>query len=96
MVKKKCKNLGLEIVAGLTPPLTQNYFFSLSQKFVTKKVGCFCHFLKKLAFLVKFDMKSDSLTHFHSRNVYFYIHNYNSSKVPALDMFLKKLGSHPP
>ena len=31
----------------------------------------------------------DSLTHFHSRNVYFYIHYNNSLKVKALDMFKK-------
>ena len=36
----------------------------------------------------------DSLTHFHSRNVYFYIHYNNSLKVTALDMFQKNLGSH--
>ena len=37
----------------------------------------------------------DFLTHFHSRNVYFYIHfNYNL-KVTALDVFQKNLGSHP-
>ena len=30
----------------------------------------------------------DSMTHFHSKNVYFYIHIYsNSLKVIALDMF---------
>ena len=40
----------------------------------------------------------DSPTHFHSRNVYFYIHySYcNSLKVTALDMFQKILGSRPP
>ena len=38
----------------------------------------------------------DSLTHFHSRNVYFYIHYGDSLKVTALDIFQKKLGSHPP
>ena len=37
----------------------------------------------------------DSLTHFHSRNVYFYIHYSNSLKVTALDMLQKILGSHP-
>ena len=37
----------------------------------------------------------DSVTHFHSRNVYFYIHYSNSLKVTALDMFKKNLGSHP-
>ena len=37
----------------------------------------------------------DSLTHFHSRNVYFYIHFSNNLKVTALDMFQKILGSHP-
>ena len=37
----------------------------------------------------------NSLTHFHSRNVYFYIHYSNSLKVTALDMFQKTLGSHP-
>ena len=36
-----------------------------------------------------------SLIHFHSRNVYFYIHYSNSLKVTALDMFLKQMGSHP-
>ena len=29
----------------------------------------------------------DSLTHFLSKNVYFYIHHSNSSKVTALDIF---------
>ena len=38
----------------------------------------------------------DSLTQFHSKNVYFYEHYSNSLKVTALDMFLKKMGSHPP
>ena len=33
----------------------------------------------------------DFLTHFHSRNVYFYIHYNNSLKVTALDMFQKNL-----
>ena len=37
----------------------------------------------------------DSLTHFHSRNVYFYTHFSNNLKVTALDMFHKNLGSHP-
>ena len=37
----------------------------------------------------------DSLSHFHSRNVYFYIHYSNSLKVKALNMFKKSLGSHP-
>ena len=37
----------------------------------------------------------DSLTHFHSRNVYFYIHFSNNLKVTALDVFKKNLGSHP-
>ena len=37
----------------------------------------------------------DSLTHLHSRNVYFYIHYSNSLKVLALDMFQEILGSHP-
>ena len=37
----------------------------------------------------------DSLTYFHSRNVYFYIHYNDSLKVTALDMFKKKMGSHP-
>ena len=37
----------------------------------------------------------DSLTHFHSRNVYFYINFSNNLKVTALDMFQKNLGSHP-
>ena len=33
---------------------------------------------KKTAFLIKFDIKTDYLTHFYSRNVYFYIHrSYN-------------------
>ena len=36
----------------------------------------------------------DSLIHFHSRNVYFYIHYSDSLKVIALDMFQKMLGSH--
>ena len=31
----------------------------------------------------------DSLTHFYSRNVYFYIHYSNGLKVTALDMFHK-------
>ena len=44
-------------------------FFSLSQFFFTKKV-IFCHFLK-IWYQKK---KMDSLTHFHLRNVYFYIH----------------------
>ena len=35
----------------------------------------------------------DSLTHFHSRNVY--LHYNNSLKVTALDMFKKSLGSQP-
>ena len=38
----------------------------------------------------------DSLTHFDSRNVYFYIHHSNSLKVTALDMFIKKIGFTPP
>ena len=37
----------------------------------------------------------DSLTHFHSRNVYFYIHYSYSLKVTVLDMFKKILGSYP-
>ena len=37
----------------------------------------------------------DFLTHFHSRNVYFYIHYSNSLKVTVLDMFQTNLGSHP-
>ena len=37
--------------------LTQSYFGSLSQKFLTKKV-VFCHFLKKSSFLVQFDIKN--------------------------------------
>ena len=37
----------------------------------------------------------DSLTHFHSRNLHFYIHYCYSLKVAALDMFKKNLGSHP-
>ena len=37
----------------------------------------------------------DSLTHFHSKNVYFYIHYSNSLKVTALDM-LKKNCVHTP
>ena len=36
-----------------------------------------------------------SLTHFHSKNVYFYIHYSNSLKITALDMFQKNLSSHP-
>ena len=32
----------------------------------------------------------DSLTHFQSRNVYFYKHYNNSLKVTALNMFKKK------
>ena len=36
----------------------------------------------------------DSLTHFHFRNVYFYIHYCNSLKVTALDMFQQNSGSH--
>ena len=35
----------------------------------------------------------DSLTHFHLRNVHFYIHYSNSLKVTALDMLHKMLGS---
>ena len=62
---------------------------------MTKKVGVFGHFLKQSAFLVKFDIKMDSLTHFHSRNVYFYIHYNNSLQVTALDMFQKKIGFTP-
>ena len=38
----------------------------------------------------------DSLTHFHSRNVYFYIHFSNNLKVTALDMFFKKIWVHTP
>ena len=38
----------------------------------------------------------DSLTHFFPRNVYICIHLCNNLKVTALDMFLKKMGSHPP
>ena len=34
----------------------------------------FCHFLKNSALWSNLISKSDSLTHFHSRNVYFYIH----------------------
>ena len=37
----------------------------------------------------------DSLTHFHSRNVYFYIHYINILKVKALDMFKKNIGFTP-
>ena len=37
----------------------------------------------------------DSLTHFHSRNVYFYIHYSNSLKVTALNM-LQKIWIHTP
>ena len=37
----------------------------------------------------------DSLTHFHSRNVYLFIHLSNSLKVTALDMFQIILGLHP-
>ena len=36
-----------------------------------------------------------SLTHFHSRNVYFYLYYNNSLKVTALDMF-KTFGFTPP
>ena len=35
------------------------------------------------------------MTHFHSENLYFYIHYSNSLKVTALYMFQRKLGSHP-
>ena len=59
-------------------------------------VFLFCHFLKKSSFLVKFDIKMDSLTHFHSRNVYFHIHYSNKLKVTALDMFQKMFGPHLP
>ena len=38
----------------------------------------------------------DSLTHFHSRNVHFYIHFSNNLKVTALDMFQKNFGFTPP
>ena len=38
----------------------------------------------------------DSLTRFHFRNEYFYIHYSNSLKVTAVDMFQKKLCSHSP
>ena len=37
----------------------------------------------------------DSMTHFHSKNVYFYIHYSNSLKVTALDMF-QKIRVHTP
>ena len=37
----------------------------------------------------------DSLTHFHYRNVYIYIHYSNSLKVTALDMF-QKIWFHTP
>ena len=37
----------------------------------------------------------DSLTHFHSRNVYFHIHYNNSLKVTALDMFKKWVHTPP-
>ena len=53
------------------------------------------HFLKKSAFLVNLISKMDSLTHLHSRNVYFYIHYSNSLKVTALHMFQNNLDSHP-
>ena len=32
----------------------------------------------------------DSMTHFHSKNVYFYTHYCNTLKATALGMFLKK------
>ena len=38
----------------------------------------------------------DSLTHFQSRNVYFYIYYSNILKVTALDMFQKTFGFTPP
>ena len=38
----------------------------------------------------------DSLTYFHSRIVYFYIHYNKSLKVTALDMFPNKIGFTPP
>ena len=38
----------------------------------------------------------DSVTHFHSKNVYSYVHYCNSLKVTALDMFKKKMGLTPP
>ena len=47
-------------------------------------------------FLSTFLVKFDSLTHFHSRNVYFYIHYSNSLNVTALDMLKKKNGFTPP
>ena len=37
----------------------------------------------------------DSMTHFHSKNVYFYTHYINSLKVTALDIFQKNW-VHPP
>ena len=71
--------------------LNQNYFFSLSQKFLTKKV-IFCHFLKKSAFLVKI---------WYQKRIRWLIsipemYTFNSLKVTALDMFQKNVGSHPP
>ena len=46
----------------------------MSQKYLTKKVF-FLSFSQKSAFLIKCDIKNGFLTHFHSRNVYFYIHH---------------------
>ena len=75
--------------------LTQNNFFSLSQKFWTKKSGFFCHFLKKSTFLVKFNIKNGFSNSIPFQKYYFYIHYSNSLKVTALNMFKKNLGSHP-
>ena len=36
----------------------------------------------------------DSMTHFYSKNVYFYLHSTNSLKVTALNVS-KKFGLHP-
>ena len=60
-----------------------------------KKDSIFCHFFKKKKkqyFLVNFDRKMDYMTHFHSKDVYFYIHYIDSLQVTALDVFKKKLG----
>ena len=68
-----------------------NFFVSLSQKLLTKKVG-FCHFLKKIIILSKIWYQKWILWLISIQEMYTFIHFSNNLKVTTLDMFQKKIG----